>query len=146
MISCWMTCRDLENFSNAPLCFIIRSKVRALFVVLSSGRHHLLHLRNPWHSPRWVRSQTVYKLSSKEKKISAEPGFEPRAAGWEARMLVRLCYKALQSHGTHRICWWHRRGLWGNTVATSGSRPSSWPCLPTDPRRRPTRRWRRRSC
>ena len=37
---------------------------------------------------------TVYKLSSKEKKISAEPGFEPEAAGWEERMLP-LCYADL---------------------------------------------------
>ena len=27
---------------------------------------------------------TVHKLSSKEKKFSAEPGFKPGAAGWEA--------------------------------------------------------------
>ena len=30
---------------------------------------------------------TVHQLSSKEKKITAEPGFEPRAAGWEAIVL-----------------------------------------------------------
>ena len=34
---------------------------------------------------------TVHELSSKEKKISAELGFEPGAAGWEAGMLP-LCY------------------------------------------------------
>ena len=35
----------------------------------------------------------VHKLSSKEKKILTEPGFEPKVAGWEARMLP-LCYTA----------------------------------------------------
>ena len=30
----------------------------------------------------------VHKLSSKEKKISTELGFKPRAAGWEERMLL----------------------------------------------------------
>ena len=36
---------------------------------------------------------TVHKLSSKEKKILAEPGFKPGAARWEARMLP-LCQAA----------------------------------------------------
>ena len=36
----------------------------------------------------------VHKLTSKEKKYRrAEPGFDPRAAGWEARLLP-LCYAA----------------------------------------------------
>ena len=34
-----------------------------------------------------------HKLSSKERKISTEPGFDPKAAGWEARMLS-LCLAA----------------------------------------------------
>ena len=29
---------------------------------------------------------TAHKQSSKEKKISAGPGFKPATAGWEARM------------------------------------------------------------
>ena len=36
---------------------------------------------------------TVHIQNSKEKKISAESGFELGAAGWEARMLP-LCYAA----------------------------------------------------
>ena len=36
---------------------------------------------------------TVHKLSSKEKKFLAEPGFDIGAAGLEARMLP-LCYAA----------------------------------------------------
>ena len=36
---------------------------------------------------------TGHKLSSKEKKITTVPGFEPGVAGWEARMLP-LCYAA----------------------------------------------------
>ena len=37
--------------------------------------------------------KTVHKLSSKEKKILAQPRFVPGAAGWEAKMLL-LCYAA----------------------------------------------------
>ena len=46
-------------------------------------------------STSWVGSlNTVHELSNIEKKkISAEPGFEPGAAGWEAWMLP-LCYAA----------------------------------------------------
>ena len=36
---------------------------------------------------------TVHKLGSKEKKILADPRFEPRTDGWEAGMLL-LCYAA----------------------------------------------------
>ena len=36
---------------------------------------------------------TVHQLSSREKNITGEPGFESGAAGWEARMLP-LCYAA----------------------------------------------------
>ena len=49
----------------------------------------------PCISTRWVLSlNTDHELSNMqywEEKISAEPGFKPRAAWWEARMLP-LCY------------------------------------------------------
>ena len=35
---------------------------------------------------------TVHKLSNKEKKISVELRFRPGAVGWEAIMLLPLCY------------------------------------------------------
>ena len=44
---------------------------------------------------------TVHQLSSNEKKISAVPGFEPGAAGWEARMHTELC---LGQAGERSLC------------------------------------------
>ena len=43
---------------------------------------------------------TVHKLSNKEKKISAELGFDPRGAGWEAKVLP-LCYAVPQQWQNH---------------------------------------------
>ena len=60
-------------------------------VVLSSGRH--LHLWNPRLSTRKVWSQYCSQTKQSREEITAEPGFEPGAAGWEARILP-LCYAA----------------------------------------------------
>ena len=53
-----------------------------LYVVLSSDLHCSLHLRNPLgRALDGFGLYTVHELSEMYKKILAEPGFEPGAAG-----------------------------------------------------------------
>ena len=66
------------------------------FVLLISGRHR--HCQNPLLGTRWVRSQYCSQIKQQREKFSAELGFEPRAAGLEARMLPLRKAAPLNNH------------------------------------------------
>ena len=65
-----------------------------LFAVLISGRHNICEIH--CLALDGFDLKTVHKLSSKDKKLWVELGFEPGAAGWEARIMLPLCYAATQ--------------------------------------------------
>ena len=88
---CWKSLTQLIE-CNGLWIGPFREQVTLHFLILLiSGRHR--HFQNPLLSTRWVRSQYCPQIKQQREKFSAEPGFEPRAAGLEARMLP-LCKAA----------------------------------------------------